>query len=304
MSVSFALLALASFVFGWNNSSLVKGALVGPRFFGYRKATIITAAGLLAGVLLEGGKMERSLVGDLVPRVGPHGELAILFATLLLLIVFTSLRLPVSLSNCLVGAVAGAAVASGLSFNQGYLLLIVVSWTIIPFLSAILSAASYRIIRRFLFEVDLLGADLVTRLLLLVAVVYSAYSLGANNLGAFTSIIDVGDNQGAGVLIPAVAGFLLLGKGVTFRFSDDIVQVGGVRMAAAFFASSILVWFFTQAAIPVSLTQAIVGGIVGVGLSTKPSIVNSKLVFEILGSWALVAGLGFALASLATPLLR
>lgn len=303
MSVSLVLFALASFVFGWNNSSLVKGALVGPGLFAYRKATIITAAGLLAGAILEGGKMNRSLVGNLVPSVAQEGILATSIVTFLLLIVFTSLRLPVSLSNCLVGAVVGATVGLSTTFSQSYLLLIMFSWAIIPVLSALVSAVSYKIIRSIVLEIDLLGADVVTRLLLLIAVTYSAYSLGANNMGALISIFDAGNAQGVWILITSAAGFLLLGRSVTFRFSEDIVQVGGVRMMAAFLGSSILVWLFTQAAIPVSLSQAIVGGIVGVGLSTRPSIVNSKLVFEILGSWAIVTVLGFLLAYLVTPLL-
>ena len=66
--------------------------------------------------------------------------------------------------------------------------------------------------------------------------------------------------------------------------------------------SAIVASLFTALSVPVSLTQVVIGGMLGAGVAHRPSIVNTRELFALILGWAIVtivsAGLTFGLAYL------
>ena len=106
-SLLIGLAAILSFVFGWNNSSLLIGNVRGSGTLS--RGTIVTLAvvGLFLGSVLEGPKMVGSLT-SLAPSASFAALAATIVVSLVLTAAMTMLDLPVSFSMVMVGAFMGA----------------------------------------------------------------------------------------------------------------------------------------------------------------------------------------------------
>ncbi len=95
-SLLVGLAAALSFVFGWNNSSLLIGNVRGSGSLSYRIVVALAVVGLFLGALLEGPKMAGSLGGSIAPSASEASLWATVAVTLAMTIVMTLLGLPVS----------------------------------------------------------------------------------------------------------------------------------------------------------------------------------------------------------------
>src|ERR1700730_4672904 len=142
------LAGMLTFVFGWNNSAILIGNERGSGTLSAREATILCSVGIVLGVVLEGTKMTKSLGGTIG---GPTTD-TIVLATLVISIVFTLALtlagLPVSFSNTMVGAFAGAALASSTPLNSDRLVTIVGFWVIAPLATMAATFLIYRVVGR------------------------------------------------------------------------------------------------------------------------------------------------------------
>src|SRR5271156_3926033 len=121
-----------AFVFGWNNSSFLIGNGRGSGSLTLRESLLISSAGLLLGVLLEGSSMLRSLNGSLAPFASSQDVLVALAVTVAFTVVLSLVKIPASFSMVLVGAFAGAVYASSLALNYSRLEEIVAFWVLAP----------------------------------------------------------------------------------------------------------------------------------------------------------------------------
>ena len=147
---------------------------------------------------------------------------------------------------------------------------------------------------------DLRLRNIFIRWPLIFAGCYGAYSLGSNNVANVTGVY-----AGSGLLTPfqasligslsIVLGVLTYSKKVMFTVGSRLVQLDtvGVKIVkldgfSAFiseFAAAITVHFFTQVGVPVSTSQAIVGGVTGVGLVKGTKTVQKRTLLEIAIGW-------------------
>jgi len=140
--------------------------------------------------------------------------------------------------------------------------------------------------------------------------IYGAYSLGANNvanvMGVFVNAKVVSPFMGA--LLGGLAigiGALTYGKKVMETVGKDIVRLSPYTAFVVVLAEAITVHFFAEVGVPVSTSQAVVGGVVGIGFVEGISRIDRKTVSKIFFGWlgtptiaALVAGLVVFLAHL------
>lgn len=298
MSLALVPIALyTSFVFGINNSGLSTGSLLASGF-SYRKGIAITGIGFVIGALLEGWKMGDTLTG----LTGFQGAtLSVLFTTLIItsivFSIFSFLGLPISLVNILVGSYAGAAMAMNVFVNYAYLDIIILSWIFLPFLAAVATIACYRITIRFLANVSPVGVGRFHLIAMPVIVFYTAYSLGANNIGLLHNLTPHGTQLIEILLLvflPIASFFGVMKSGRTSRFvSEGIVGHSPTTVFSSLLVSAVLVWLFTQAAIPVSLSQLLIGGLVGVNLYRKPRVYNKDALLKLVGAWIGVTMISF-----------
>ncbi|MDG6999297.1 MAG: inorganic phosphate transporter [Nitrososphaerota archaeon] len=300
-------LLIFGFAFGWNNSGLTTGNL--SSLMNYNLALILTIAGVFAGLFIFGREMSSSVVGKLVSTsISGNAVLAGVVASVVLLILLTILKLPVSLSNCTVGAFVGAGLASHSAVNSEFLTEVVASWVFGPFLCALVTIIAYITVVRLERNFSLPTVSFVNRILLVISVFYVAFALGGNNIGVIVSFTKSNYANGSSLLLDAAvfmttaAGMVLFGKSIAKIVADKIVGLSQIKTLSAMFGSAVITSVFTFLSVPVSLTQVIIGGMLGAGIAHRPSIVNSRELVELIAGWTLVtlasAGLGFILASM------
>lgn len=296
-----SLLLVFGFAFGWNNSGLTTGNL--SNLVNYNLALVLTILGVFAGLLVLGPEMSRSILGKLVAsNISNDAVIAGVLTSVILLIALTLLRLPVSLSNCTVGAFVGAALASHSAVNEVDVVKIVGSWIAAPFLCALVTVIAYGIVVKLEANLSLIKVSLINRILLVLAVFYVSFTLGGNNIGV---IVSFAKNYSLGsslsleiaVFLVTALGMFLFGKSIAKVVGDKIVGLSQIKTLSAMLGSAIVTTVLTFLSVPVSLTQVIIGGMLGAGLARRPSIVNGRELVTLVAGWTLVTlastGLGF-----------
>lgn len=302
-SLLVGLAAALSFVFGWNNSSLLIGNVRGSGTLSHRTIMVLAVIGLFLGSLLEGPKM----VGSLVPSIASSSAEAALAATiavsLALTLAMTLLDLPVSFSMVMVGAFAGATLASALALNRFGTGEVITFWFLAPLGTAALTYTVYWAARRLTSGLGILQVDSLNRAGAFASALAVSYTLGANNIGMFFG--SLGPVSGAAertevfVILAAAA---ILGVAVLGRNSlggtvgDRMLALTPQGVFSAFLASSLVVWAGTQLALPVSITQCLIGGMLGAAFSRHVTIVNTKLVRETVSLWVVAPVAAIVLA--------
>ncbi|MDG6985662.1 MAG: inorganic phosphate transporter [Nitrososphaerota archaeon] len=309
-SLLIALAAALSFVFGWNNSSLLIGNVRGSGTLSYATIIVLAVVGLAVGSFLEGPKMVGSLVGSIAPSASAHVLLATIVVSLGLTLAMTLLDLPVSFSMVMVGAFIGATLASEVALNATRSSEVVAFWFVAPVGTALLTYVIYRGMKGLVSSLGLLTVDTFNKGGAFFSAFAVSYTLGANNIGMFFGSTGGTPNAYAEVevfallVLAAVIGVVLLGRnslgGVV---GDRMLALSPQGVFAAFVASSVLVWAGTQLALPVSITQCLIGGMLGAAFTRHISIVNTRLVAETVSLWLVAPVVALGLSYLLTTAL-
>ncbi len=298
-----ALGAVLSFVFGWNNSSYLIGSGQGSGSLTLREALLISSAGLFLGVVLEGSKMLNSLSGSVTPAAGDQVVVVALVVSLCLCTTLSVAQLPVSFSMAMVGAFAGAAYASSLPLDTSRLEEVVGFWFLAPLLAAVLAFLLYRIILKTAPRLSLLALDGASRYGVILTSLTVAYVLGTNNVGLiYGAVINGGPSSETEIVllvVIAIVGMVALGRGgVSGTVGDRMLGLSPFGVVATFLSSALLIWVGTQFAIPVSITQCLLGGMFGAALTKQISVVNGRLAAESIALWVAVPVGAFVIAFL------
>lgn len=321
---------VAAFYVGWNigsnDAANAMGAPVGGRVITYRQAISIMVLFVLLGAVLEGWKVMETVGGDIVAGTGGMNpliqipELAViaLFAAGVWVTTATILKLPVSTSQSIVGAVMGAGLllsfkgAFGASVNFGVLRNIGLAWVLSPIAAAGFAYFMYHAAGPALRRIG--SAATLNRVLTVLVVstgAFAAYSLGANDVGNATAMLYVVSQSGAGSIgwtqqvvglfggVALAVGALTYSRRVMKTVGTGITNLDAMTTFAAQFGAAFTVWIFTQFGVPVSTSQAIVGGVAGAGLVKGTAAVSKGKLGEIGVAWVLTptvaAGLTFGL---------
>jgi phosphate/sulfate permease len=279
------ILIAVAFVFGANNMGVIRSSF---RNVSGRAAAAYTGVGVLAfcaGYLVEGFKVKSTLTTGLA--AASPSTLAAPLAVLLVMVAFTSFRLPASLSNVLLGATVGVALATGTEVKTGALVSVLGAWLISPLSASLVALALHRGALSMETHRPLTWISRWSRNVGLLAVALASYTLGANNLGALLGYSS-GTTATLAVLAAAIAGGVLFGRSVAWLLGWRMAVLSPSAYLSALLGASATLWIYTQVGIPTSLTQAIVGAMMVLSLDRKPTMINPKVVFEVLGSWPLL----------------
>jgi inorganic phosphate transporter, PiT family len=289
-----ALALVLGFVFGWNNSSLLIGNLTSSGTLSLLGAALVSAVGILLGVLFEGSDMLKSLNGTLasVPTAGLEETMAV---SIVLMVLMTGVALPAPLSSAMTGAFLGVAVGFGAAVNLQSTSLVLSFWFVAPVLAAVVAFAFHRGASRLVPRLSLVGSDAFSRVGVIVSSLAVAYSLGANNVGLIAGTA-VGGGQAlstlalsAAIALAAALGVVLLGRGsVSGTIGDRLVSLSPQAVIAVFAASAFTVWVGTLLAVPMSMSQCVLGGMIGAALSQRTVVINPRIAYESIATWVLV----------------
>jgi len=300
MTLTLVLICGAGLYVGWNiganDAANCIGASVGAGLVRYRTGIALVAVFAVAGALLQGSGVAHTVgKGIVTERMSTSGVLAALICSGVFVSIATFLRIPVSTSQSVVGAVAGVGLAASLNVDWTRTFDIVGSWIACPILSMALTYAMCRVTMAILKRLrDQSTARRVLRWLVLVSASYAAYSLGANNLGNAigpiaaldTESIDMGLLTVLGALSIA-CGALIFGRGVAETVGKSIVPLDTPGAFAVQTSAGFGLHLFSMLGIPVSTSQAVVGGLLGIGLYRGIKTVSRRKLVEIFAGWVL-----------------
>lgn len=305
------LAAVLTFLFGWNNSSFLIGNLRGAGSLSFAAAIILSVLGLLVGALLEGSKMAATLAGSLALSTTYSVLLAVMIVSISLAFVLTLLDLPVSFSMIMVGAFLGATYAAGIPINLGRSSEVIGFWFLAPLATALITFGIYESTTSFASRFGILAVDSMNRAGAVVSGLAVSYTLGANNLGLFyaaTGILAASAPVDYTVvlilIIAGTVGIVALGRtALGGTMGDKMLTLSPQGVFSAFVASSIVVWVGTQFAFPVSISQCLLGGMLGAAYSRIVSVVNRRLVGDTLSLWVAAPLVAFTSSYLLVSLL-
>ncbi len=317
------ILILAGFYVGWNiganDAANCIGTTVGAQIISYRKAVLIMAFFVILGGVLQGHHVMKTVGKGIViseeqtfeeynqTEAGPEfwnyfpdnrlPDKAILVALLsagffVTLATFSSV--PVSTSQAIVGGVAGVGVGivgmNAAYFKLGVLLKIFGAWVISPVLTMILAFVLYYLLGIFLRSRSSVVWSQIMAVAVVCSAAYVSYSLGANDVGnAIGPLLSKYPDKGLWLAVlggvAMAVGAFTFGSRVTDTVGKSITPLDYGGALAAQLSAAFGVHLFSMAGIPVSTSQAVVGGVIGVGLTKGMKAVSTKKISTIFIGW-------------------
>lgn len=311
------LILLAGLYMGWNiganDAANCVGADIGCGKMTMKEGIIITVVFSFLGAVLFGGNVIKTVGKGIVPLdkivaggletagISPQVGLFMIMAAALSAGVWvmaaTYLKLPVSTSHSIVGAVAG----TGLIFIKtapelikwGVLQNIALSWVITPIGAVAISFLLYKPFT-WLFAkfVPQKYEHKAIRFLIIATSIYLAFMWGANDVANATGIIAGTGVTFAGQTVSAQLAALIGGIAITIgivTWGRRVIETMGfgitnllpLMAVVAELASALNVTIYTVFGMPVSTSHSIVGAVAGVGLWHGAHGVNKKTLRDI-----------------------
>jgi PiT family inorganic phosphate transporter len=317
------LIFLSSGLFlGWslgaNDAANIFGTAVGTKMIRFKSAAIICGIFVIIGAVAGGAGTTHTL-GKLGAVNAIAGAFMVATAAGITVFWMTKLKMPVSTSQAIVGAIIGWNIFTGSPTDLSSLQKIVSTWILCPVLAGMFSIAIYLCVKVILnrSRVHLLAIDRYTRFGLLLVGAFGAYSLGANNIanvmGVFVSVAPFTDiTIGNHFVISGTQQLFFLG-GVAiavgaYTYSRRVMEtVGGnilklspetaliVVLAQAlvlfvFSSQGLEQWLISHGLpsfplVPVSSSQAIVGAVIGIGIIKGIRGIKYHTLREIALGW-------------------
>ena len=327
------LIFLSSGLFlGWslgaNDAANIFGTAVGSRMVKFSVAATICAIFLIAGAVMSGAGAAHTL-GRLGAINAIGGSFAVALAAAITVYSMTRLKLPVSTSQAIVGAIIGWNIFTDTPTDMSVLREIVMTWVLCPILAAITAVILYKLVDIILTKTKphLLTLDAMTRYALVAAGAFGAYSLGANNIanvmGVFVEAspfqdFSVGPLSFTGQQKLFLLGGLAIAVGV-FTYSKRVMMTVGKSLMpltpiAAFvvvMAHSIVLFLFaseglesllasyglpTIPLVPVSSSQAVIGAVIGIGLYKGGQQLDWRVAGKIACGWVTTPAIAIVLS--------
>ncbi|MEM0151626.1 MAG: inorganic phosphate transporter [Thermoplasmata archaeon] len=277
MEIDYILVLILSLIISGNNSSLILGPLRSSGIMRGFFASIFVASFISLGFILEGEKMLISIsiitFGNIVP-------LYILVSTLIIFILFSIFSVPLSAGMVFSGALMGFALYY--KTLNAFIWIIFLSW-IVSFLISIL--ISYYIYKKFSKRRRNILNSKYSIIFFIFSSAMLSYSLGANTFG-FLYAIDRGFSSFIAIILGVFIGTIFFNYITYSTVKKSIVRLTRERAIVTNFSSFFVLESFTQFHLPVSITQNVIGSLVGTGISKGYNELNLRKVNQLIFSWA------------------
>jgi PiT family inorganic phosphate transporter len=303
---------------GANHAANVIGTAVASKMVRFRTAAALCSVFVVLGSV-RGGTGTTATLGRLGRVDAMAGAFMVTLAAALAVYWMTKLKLPVSTSQAIIGSLLGWNLFAGAATDLRLLERIVLSWGAAILLAAVLSASLYALFRAVLkrMRIHLLRVDAYTRAGLVAVGAFGSYSLGANNIanvmGIFAPVAPFRDISVGGMftLTGAQQLFLLGGIAIAvgvFTYSrrviqtigNDLLKLSPLAGLIVVLAESLALFLFssrwlegwlaahglpTIPLVPISSSQAVIGGIIGIAVVRRGREIRFRILGEIALGW-------------------
>ena len=283
---------------GANDAANIFGSAVGSKMVKFSVAVIIASIFVVLGAVLQGAGASHTL-GKLGSVNAIGGAFTVALCAGVTVFWMTRLKLPVSTSQAIIGAIIGWNFYSGNATDMTVLGKIVSTWVAGPIMGAIFAILLYLLLKFILerSQIHLIKLDAYLKYALLIIGGFGAFSLGANNVanvvGVFIpSVPDIQLDFGFFTLngiqllflvggISIAAGIGTFSKKVMMTVGNDLMKLSAEAALVIVLAHAMVLFIFSSSSlsnalqsiglptiplVPVSSSQAIVGAIMGIGL--------------------------------------
>lgn len=311
---------------GANDASNVFGSAVGSKMIKFKQAAIIASVFVILGAVFQGAGGSHTL-GKLGSVDALGGAFTVALAAGIAVFWMTKLKLPVSSSQAVVGAIIGWNFFTHNPTDMNSLTKIVTTWISGPILGGVFAILLFLLLQFILkkSQVHLIKLDAYIKYALLIIGAFGSYSLGANNIanvvGVFVpSAPDITLDFGFFVLngtqllflaggISIAVGIMTYSKKVMLTVGNSLMKLNAETAIVVVLAHSLVLFVFSSQSlsnlfvrmglpaipmVPVSSSQAIVGAILGIGILKGGRNIHLKVIGRIAIGWVItpiIAGL-------------
>ena len=276
---------------GANDASNIFGTAVSTRMVKFWTAAVVAAIFVIFGAFLSGQAGIQTLE-DLTSYNLEQAVISSISAAITVSLM-TFLKLPVSTSQSVVGSIVGIGILNQ-EINLNSLGKVFACWVGTPIGAAIMAVLLYGILS-FLFNrlpLNLFKSDIFLRAGLLLVGAYGAYALGANNVANVSAVF-----VGAGLLNVLQA--TLIGGGSIalgiMTFSKPVMETVGKRLVSldpfcgltVVLSLAVTMHAYASLGVPVSSSQAVIGGVLGIGLIKGMNTISKRTLLNIFSGWLL-----------------
>ena len=321
MELTIILFLFGGLFLGWslgaNDAANVFGTAVGTRMINFKTAAIICSIFVILGEVISGAGTTET-IGKLGSINALPGAFACCVSAGFSVYVMTKFGIPVSTTQAIVGAIIGWNIFTGSKTDSSILTTILTTWVLCPILAGLIAMSLYLFVKKIIAnsKIHILRLDAYTRLALLLAGAFGAYSLGANNIanvmGVFINVSPFTDISIFDFIFSSTQQLFLLGslaiavgvftysKKVMFTVGNDLLKISPLSAFVVVFSHSIVLFLFASEGlsnflismslpslplVPVSSSQAIIGGVVGIGLLKGGKEVKWSIAGKISIGW-------------------
>ncbi len=288
------MLSLLGGVFlGWslgaNDASNIIGTAVSSKMMRFWPAALLASFFVILGAIISGQAGIETLKG--LTTLSVHQAVITSIAAAVTVTIMTVMALPVSTSQSVVGAILGMGILNN-QLNFSGLGKVVLCWVGTPVGAAVIAVLLYRIMGFFYNRIPmtLFNSDHILRLGLILSASYGAYALGANNVANVTGVF-----VGAGmisVLTAAIIGGISIALGI-LTFSRPVMETVGKKIVTlepfsalvVSLALAMTIHLYTLVGVPVSSSQAVIGGVLGIGIVKGVNTVDISVLKRIFLAW-------------------
>jgi len=303
---------------GANDAANIFGTAVTTHMVKFRVAAGIACIFIIIGAMVDGAGATHTLgvLGDVNALAG---SFTVALAAALSVTILLRRGLPVSVSQAIVGSIIGWNLFTSSPTDIKSLLNIVLTWVISPALACGFSFLIFNLLRYVVVKTKLhiLELDIYTRVGLLLVAAFGSYSLGANNIAKvvgvfitsspFKDMVFFNFIHISGIHQLYLVGALSMALGVITYSHKTISTIGRqifkltpISAFASILGASMVLFMFSSEGlsniissiglpaiplVPVSITQAMVGAVAGIGFAKGGRYINYKIIGKIALGW-------------------
>jgi len=302
---------------GANDAANIFGTAVGTKMVKFNTAAVIASIFVIVGAV-AGGSGATETLGKLGSINALPGAFTVALAAAVTISWMCRIKLPVSTSQGIVGAILGWNFYAHMPTDYEALSKILSTWILCPLLSALFAVALY-FLAKFVMNslpISIIRLDSYTRAGLIIVGAFGAYSLGANNIanvmGVFVPISPFGGSMLFGMSLSSAQLLFLLGgiaiavgiitfsKGVMETVGTDLFNLSPMAALIAVLSHSLVLFIFASEAlktwltslglpsfplVPVSSSQAVVGAVLGIGIARGGRNIKLGVLGKIALGW-------------------
>ncbi|WP_221287078.1 inorganic phosphate transporter [Stygiolobus caldivivus] len=276
----------SSFLVGGNNSAIALGILVSTNVLRRKLSYLVNAISLFIGASIGSVTMESSIYGLVNSRYFILLEIllsSILFSSTITFYYLNKIGIPASLSQMIYPSTAGVVlIARGaIGFDWGKFDFTVLSWLLSPVIAIVTSLSMYFLLRKALTgEKNFIKEIRYYKYGLIASSIFTSFVTGANAIGIIISaglITEPFYITAPLYALAATLGIYLSSRKTVITVGFRITRLGYTAASSALIGSDIISEVFTLFGIPISITQTIMGGIIGLSLRSFGYDVEKQL---------------------------